>query len=171
MTNLDSISKSRDINLPTKVHLIKVMVFPVVMYECESWTVKKAGRWRIDAFELWCWRRLWESLGLQGDEFNQSILKEMSPGCSLEEQMLKLKCQYFSQLMQRADSFEKSLMLGNIEGRRRRCQRRMRLLGGMNKSMDMSWVNSGSGDGQWRLACCSSWICRVRQDWATELNT
>ena len=170
LSNLDSILTSRDIPLSTKISLVKAMVFPVVMYGCESWTIKKAECQRIYAFELSCWRRLlkvpWTAM-----RSNQSILKEMSPGCSLEEQMLKLKCQYFGHLMQRADSFEKSLMLGNIEGRRRRCQQRMRLLGGMNKSMDMSWVNSGSGDGQRRLAYCSSWICRVRQDWATELTT
>ena len=112
MANLDSIFKSRDIIWPTKVHLVKAMVFPVVMYGCESWTVKKAERRRIDAFELWCWRRLLRS--------NQSILKEISPGCSLEGLMLKLKLQYFDHLMQTADSFEKTLMLGKIEGQRRR---------------------------------------------------
>ena len=125
MTNLDSILKSRDITLPTKVHLVKAMVFPVVMYGCESWTIKKAERQRIDAFELWCWRRLlivpWTAR-----RFNQSILKEISPGCSLEGLMLKLKLQYFAHLLQRADSFEKTLMLGKIEGRRRRGQQRMR---------------------------------------------
>ena len=119
MTNLDSILKSRDIALPTKVHLVKAMVFPVVMYGCESWTVKKAECWRIDAFELWCWRRLlrapWTARRL-----NQSILKEIRPGCSLEGLMLKLKLQYFGHLMWRADSLEKSLMLGGIRGRRRR---------------------------------------------------
>ena len=119
MTNLESILKSRDITLPTKVRLVKAMVFPVVMYGCESWTVKKAERQRIDAFELWCWRRLlripWTARGS-----NQSILKEISPGCSLEGLMLKLKLQYFGHLMRRADSLEKTLMLGKIEGRRRR---------------------------------------------------
>ena len=119
MTNLDNIFKSRDITLPTEVHLVKAMVFPVVMYGCESWTVKKAEHRRIDAFELWCWRRLlrvpWTSR-----RSNQSILMEISPGCSLEGLMLKLKLQYFGRLMQRADSLEKSLMLGKIEGRRRR---------------------------------------------------
>ena len=118
MTNLDNILKSKDITLPTKIHLVKAMVFPVVMYGCESWTIKKAECRRIDAFELWCWRRLlrvpWTARS------NQSILKEISPGCSLEGLMLKLKLQYFGQLMQRADSFEKTLMLGKIEGRRRR---------------------------------------------------
>ena len=119
MTNLDSILRSRDIILSTKVHLVKAMAFPVVMYGCESWTIKKAEHRRIDAFELWCWRRLlivpWTAR-----RSNQSILKDISPGCSLEELMLKLKLQYFGHLMQRADSFEKTLMLGKIEGRRRR---------------------------------------------------
>ena len=118
MTNLDSILESRDITLPTKVHLVKAMIFPVVMYRCESWTIKKAERRRIDAFELWCWRRL-----LRGPwttrRSNQFILKEISPDCSLEGLMLKLKLQYFGHLMRRADSFEKTLMLGKIEGRRR----------------------------------------------------
>ena len=119
MTTLDSILKSRDITLPTKVHLVKVMVFPVVMYGCESWTVKKAERQRIDAFELWCWRRLLR-VPWTARRSNQSILKEISPEYSLEGLMLKLKLQYFGHLMQRADSFEKTLMLGKIEGRRRR---------------------------------------------------
>ena len=115
MTNLDSILKSRDITLPTKVHLVKAMVFPAVRYGCESWTVKKAEHQRIDAFELWCWRRLL-SIPWTARRSNQSILKELSPGCSLEGLMLKLKLQYFGHLMQRADSFEKTLMLGKIEG-------------------------------------------------------
>ena len=119
MTNLDSILKSRDITLPTQVCLIKAMVFPVVMYGCESWTVKKAERQRIDAFELWCWRRLLR-VPWTARRSKQSILKEISPGCSLEGLMLKLKLQYFGLLMQRADSSEKTLMLGKIEGRRRR---------------------------------------------------
>ena len=119
MTNLDSILKSRDITLPTKVRLVKAMVFPVVMYGCESWTIKKAERRRIDAFELWCWRRLLR-VPWTARRSNQSILKEISPGCSLVGLMLKLKLQYFGLLMQRADSFEKTLMLGKIEGRRRR---------------------------------------------------
>ena len=119
MTNLDSIFKSRDITLPTKVHLVKAMVFSVVMYGCESWTIKKAERQRIDAFELWCWRRLLR-VPWTANRSNQSILKEISPGCSLEGLMLKLKLHYFDHLMQRADSIEKSLMLGKIEGRRRR---------------------------------------------------
>ena len=118
MTNLDSILKSRDITLLTKVHLVKAMVFPVVMYGCESWTVKKAGCRRIDAFELWCWRRLLR-VPWTRRRSKQSILKEISPGCSLEGLMLKLKLQYFGHLMRRADSFEKTLMLGKIEGRRR----------------------------------------------------
>ena len=135
MTNLDSILKSRDITLPTKVHLVKAMVFPVVMYGCESWTVKKAECWRIDAFELRCWRRLL-SIPWTTRKSNQSILK-ISPGCSLEGLMLKLKLQYFGHLMWRADSFEKTLMLGKIEGRRRRGWQRMRWLDGITNSMDM----------------------------------
>ena len=119
MTNLDSIFKSRDITLPTKVHLVKAMVFPVVMYGGESWTLKKAERQRIDAFELWCWRRLLR-VPWTARRYNQSILKEISPGCSLEGLMLKLKLQYFGHLMRRLDSLEKTLMLGKIEGRRRR---------------------------------------------------
>ena len=138
MTNLDSILKSRDITLSTKVHLVKAMVFPVVMYGCESWAVKKAEHWRIDAFELWCW----ESLDLRAPwtarRSNQSILKEISPGCSLEGLMLKLKLQYFGHLMWRADSLEKTLMLGGIGGRRRRRWQRMRQLDGITDSMDMS---------------------------------
>ena len=130
VTNLDSILKNRDITLPTKVRLVKAMVFPVVMYGCKSWTVKKAEHWKIDAFELWCWRRLLRS--------NQSILKEISPGCSLEGLMLKLKLQYFCHLMRRFDSLEKTLMMGGIGGRRRRGQQRMRWLDGITKSMDMS---------------------------------
>ena len=125
MTNLDSIFKSRDITLPTKVRLVKAMVFPVVMYRCETWTVKKAERRRIDAFELWYWRRLLRVLWT-ARRSNQSILKEISPGCSLEETMLKLKLQYFGHVIQRADSLEKALMLGGIGGRRRRGQQRMR---------------------------------------------
>ena len=119
MTNLDSILKSRDITLSTKVHLVNAVVFPVIMYGCESWTIKKADRSRIDAFELWCWRRLLRD-PWTARRSNQSILKEISPGCSLEGLMLKLKLEYFGHLMRRADSFEKILMLGKIEGRRRR---------------------------------------------------
>ena len=137
MTNLDSILKSRDITLPMKVHLVKAMVFPVVMYGCESWTVKKAEHQRIDAFELWCWRRLLRVPWTESRS-NQSILKEISPGCSLEGLMLKLKLQYFGHLIRRAESLEKILMLGKIEGRRRRGQQRMRWLDGITDSMDMS---------------------------------
>ena len=137
MTNLDSIFKSRDITLPTKVHLVKAMVFRGVMYGCESWTVKKAERQRIDAFEPWCWRRLlrvpWTAKGS-----NQSILKEISPGISLERMMLKLKLQYFGHLMRRVDSLEKTLTPGGIGGRRRRGRRRMRWLDGITGSMDVN---------------------------------
>ena len=137
MTNLDSILKSRDITLPTEVHLVKAMAFPVVMYGCESRTVKKAEHRRIDAFELWCWRRLLR-VPWTARRSNQPILGEISPGCSLEGLMLKLKLQYFGYLMQRADSFEKTLMLGKIEGRRRRGRQRMRWLDGITESRDMS---------------------------------
>ena len=137
MTNLDSILKSRDITLSTKVRLVKAMVFPVVMYGYESWTIKKAEHRRIDAFELWCWRRLLR-VPWTARRSKQSILKEISPGCSLEGLMLKLKLQYFGHLMQRVDSFEKTLMLGKIEGRRRRGQQRMRWLDGITNSVDMS---------------------------------
>ena len=137
MTNLDSIFKSREITLPTKVHLVKAMVFPVVMYGCESWTVKKAERRRIDAFELWCWRRLLR-VPWTAKRSDQSILKEISPGCSLERMILKLKLQYFGHLMRGVDSLEKTLMLGEIGGRRRRGQQRMRWLDGITDSMDMS---------------------------------
>ena len=136
MTNLDSILKSRDITLPTKVHLVKAMVFPVVVYGCESWTIKKAESQRIDAFELWCWRRLLR-VPWPARRANQSILKEISPEHSLEGLMLKLKLQYFGHLVRRADSFEKTLMLGKIEGRGRG-QQRMRWLDGISNSMDMS---------------------------------
>ena len=137
MTNLDSILKSRDIALSTKVHLVKAMVFPVVMYGCESWTVKKAERRRIEAFELWCWRRLLR-VPWTARRSHQSILKEISPRCSLEGLMLKLKLQYFGHLMQRVDSLEKTLMLGGIGGRRRRGRPRMRWLDGIMDSMDVS---------------------------------
>ena len=136
-TNLDGILKSRDITLPTKVRLVKAMVFPVVMYGCESWTVKKAERRRIDAFDLWCWRRLLR-VHWSARRSNQSILKEISPGCSLEGMMLKLKLQYFGHLMQRIDSLAKSPMLGGIGGRRRRGWQRMRWLDGITDSMDVS---------------------------------
>ena len=137
MTNLESILKSRDITLPTKVHLVKAMVFPVVMYGCDTWTMKKAECRRIDAFELWCWRRL-SRVPWTARRSNQSILKEITPGCSLEGLMLKLKLQYFGHLMQRADSLEKTLMLGKIESKRRRGRQKMRWLDGITNSMDMS---------------------------------
>ena len=138
MINLDSIFKSRDITLPTKVHLVKAMVFPVVMYRCESWTLKRAERRRIDAFELWCWRRLLR-VPWTARRSNQSILKEISPGCSLEGMMLKLKLQYFGHLMRQVESLEKTLMLGGIGGKRRRGRQRMRWLDGITDLM-----NSGS---------------------------
>ena len=137
MTNLGSILKSRDITLPTKVCLVKAMVFPVVMYGCKSWTVKKAEHRRIDVFELWCWRRLLR-VPWTARRFNQSILKEISPGCSLKGMMLKLKLQYFGHLMQRGDSLDKTLILRGIGGRRKRGRQRMRWLDGITDSMDMS---------------------------------
>jgi len=137
MTNLDSIFKSRDITLPTKVRLVKAMVSPVVMYGCESWTVKKAECWRIDAFELWCWERLLR-VPWTARRSNQSLLKEISPGISLEGMMLKLKLQYFGRLTRKVDSLEKTLMLGGIGGRRRRGRQRMRWLDGITDSMDVS---------------------------------
>ena len=137
MTNLDSILKIRDVTLPTKVHVVKAMVFPVVMYGYETWTIKKAEHRRMDAFELWCWRRLLRVPWTAGRS-NQSILKEISPGCSLEGLMLKMKLQYFGHLMRRTDSFEKTLMLGKIEGRRRRGRQRMRWLDGITNSTVMS---------------------------------
>ena len=143
MTNPDSILKSRDITLPIKVHLVKAVVFPVVTYRCESWTIKKAECRTVDSFEVWCWRRLlrvpWTTR-----RSNQSILKEISPGCSLEGLMLKLKPQYFGHLMWRADSFEKTLMLGKIEGRRRRGWQSMRWLDGLTDQWTWVWVNSSS---------------------------
>ena len=170
MTNLDSILKSRDITLSAKVYLVKGMVFPVVMYGYESWTIKKAECWRIDAFELWCWRKLlsvpWTARGC-----NQSILKEISPGCPLAGLMLKLKLQYFGHLMQRADSFEKTLMLGKIEGRRRRGQERMRWLDGIIDSMNMGLVDSRSWWWTGRPGVLQFMRSqRVGHDWATELN-
>ena len=137
MSNLDSIFKSRNILLPTKVRLVKATVLPVFLYGCENWTVKKTERWRIDAFELWCWRRLLR-VPCTVRRSNQSILKEISPGCSLEGLMLKLKLQYFGQLMRRVDSLEKTLTLGGTWGRRRRGRQRMRWLDGITDSMDVS---------------------------------
>ena len=137
MTNLGSISKSREVTLPTNVHLVKAMVFPIVMHGCESWTIKRAECQRIDAFELWCWRRLLR-VPWTARRSSQSILKEVSPGCSLEGLMLKLKLQYFGHLMRRTDSLEKTLMLGKNEGRRRRGWQRMRWLDGITNTMDMS---------------------------------
>ena len=142
MTNLDSILKSREITLPTKVHLVKAMVFPVVMYGCESWTVKKAECRRIGAFEVWCWRRLLR-VPWTARRSSQSIVKEISPGCSLEGMMLMLKLQYFGHLMRRVDSLEKTLMLGGMGGRRRRGRQRMRWLDGITDSMDVSLSEFG----------------------------
>ena len=170
MINLDSILNRRDITLSTKVCLVKAMVFPVVMYGCESWAVKKAKHRRIDAFELWCWRRLLR-VPWSARRSNQSILKEISPGCSLDGLMLKLKLQYFGPLMWRADSFEKTLMLGKIEGRRRRGWQRMRWLDGITESMDSVWVDSESL--WWTGRPGMLWFMglqRLRHDWATELN-
>ena len=155
MTKLDSILKSRDITLPTKVCLVKAMVFPVVMYGCESWTIKKAEHWRIDVFELWCWRRLLR-VPWTARRSNQSILKEISPRCSLEGLMLKLKLQYSGHLMWKADSFEKTLMLGKIESRRRSRWQRMRWLDGITNTMNIGLGGLGVGYGQGGLACCSS---------------
>ena len=169
MTNLDSILKSRDITLPTKVRLVKAMVFPVVMYGCERWTIKKAEHWRIDAFELWCWRRLLRVL-CTARRSNQSILKEISPGCSLEGKMLKRKLQYFGHLMRRVDSLEKTLMLWGI-GDRRRERQRMRCLMASTTRWTWVWVNSGSWWWTGRPGVLRFMgLQRVRHEWATELN-
>ena len=170
MTNSDSILKSRDITLSTKVRLVKATVFPVVTYGCESWTIKKAEHWRIDSFELWCQRRLLR-VPWTARRSNQSVLKEISSKYSLEGLMVKLKFQYFGHLMWRADSFEKTPMLGKIEGRRRRGQQRMRWLDSITDSMDMCWVNSRSW--WWTGRPGMLWFTgskRVGHDWVTELN-
>ena len=173
MTNLDSIFKSRDITLPTKIRLVKAMVFSVVMYGCESWTVRKVECWRIDAFELWCWRRHLR-IPWTARRSNQSILEEISPGCSLEGMMLKLKLQYFGHLMWRVDSLEKTLMLGRIGGRRRRGQQRMRWLNGITDSvnaLEFEWTRELVMNREaWRAAIhgvakSRTWL----SDW-TELN-
>ena len=170
MTNLDSILKSRDITLPTKVRLVKAIVFPVVMYGCESWTMKKAECWRIDAFGLGCWRRLLR-VPWTARRSNKSILKEINPEYSLEGWMLKLKLQYFGHLMRRADSFEKTVMLGKTEGRRRKGWQRMRRFGGIVTQWTWVWVNSRSWWWTGRPGVLQSMESqRVGHDWATELN-
>ena len=170
MTNLDSLLKSRGITLPTKVHLAKTMVFPVVMYGCESWTIKKAEHWRIDAFELWCWRRLLR-VPWTARRSNQSILKEISPGCSLEGLMLKLRLQYFGRLMSRADSFEKTLMWERLKAGGEGDDRGWD--GWMSSPTQWTWVWVNSGSWWWtgRPGVLQSMgLQRVRHDWATELN-
>ena len=169
MTNLDSIFKSRDITFPTKVRLVKAMVFPVVMHGCNSWTVKKTEHWKIDAFELWCWRRLLR-VPWTARRSNQSILKEISPGCSLERLMLKLKLQYFGHLMQRDDSLEKTLILGKIEGRRRG-ERQDEMVGWHHQLNGHEWASSGSSWWTGKPGVLQSMGSqRVGHDWVMELN-
>ena len=159
MTNLDNLLKSRDITLLTKVCIVKPMVFPVVIYGCESWTIKKAEHWKIDDFELWCWKRL---LGVPwtARRSHQSILRKNNPEYSLEGLVLKLKLQYFGHLMWRTDSLEKTLMLGKIEGRRIKWQQRMRQLDGITDSVDMSLSKQRDSEGKGSLPCCSPWACK-----------
>ena len=168
MTHLDSVLKSRDISLPTKVHIVKSMVFPVLMYGCEGWTIKKSECQRIDAFGLWCWRRLLR-VPWTARRSNQSVLKEINPEYSLEGLMLKLKLQYFGHPMRRADSLEKTLMLGKIESKRRRGRQRTRWLDGISDLMDVSEQALGDSEGQGSLVCCSPWGCK-ELDMTEQLN-
>ena len=168
MTNLDRVLKSRDITLPTKVHLVKTMVYPVVTYGCESWTIKKAEHQRTDAFELWCWRRLL-TVPWTARRSNQSILKAISPEYSLEGLMLKLKLQYFGHLMWRADSLEKTLTLGKIESWKQKGMTEDEMVGWHNRLNGHEFEQAlGAGDGQGGLTCCSPWGHRVRHNWMTE---